>query len=175
MVFYRRRSFTISSSTLAGICGIALLVTVFRCYEAVSSDAWPTTTAEVSESYKTRTTGRRSRTYVHLRFEYTVEGNTYHTGRVSFFDWGPFSPKTDSSYALETYPKGRSVTMLYNPQDPSDSVVENDIPPRVIVFVFVLTVVGIISGYIALFPEVWTRFQTASYGKPEDYARAGDW
>lgn len=66
---------------------------------------------------------------IKIDFKYTVDNKVYHCDEVkhgssSFYD----SNKNGKMRIVETYPAGKIVTVFYNPESPSNSVLETGIP-----------------------------------------------
>ena len=83
-------------------------------------------TGKVITSERVRLTGEQGTDrFVHrIVYEYSVNGKRYTSDRVRF---GPTSARDN-----EGYPVGRQVTVFFDEQQPSLSVLEQEIPPDVI-------------------------------------------
>lgn len=63
-----------------------------------------------------------------VQYEYTVDGNSYVSDRITFDDVED-SRKNAESLASK-YPYGKSISLSYNPNNPDESVLEpRELPP----------------------------------------------
>ncbi len=88
------------------------------------SQAYPTAPGRVIGSRVSVFHGRRSVTYSPVvTYEYHVNGQTYHSTQIRAGMWGG-SDKAGAERAVRAHPVGSSVTVHYNPADPSDALLE---------------------------------------------------
>ncbi|KKL50012.1 hypothetical protein LCGC14_2309750 [marine sediment metagenome] len=107
----------------AGFFGIRGLI------RARASADWPTAEGKVvaSSVERHRNTGSRgsSTTYhAEILYEFSVEGTTFNGDRVAYGDYG----SGNSSHArriVNRYPKGKSVTVYYMPDNPEECLLES--------------------------------------------------
>lgn len=100
------------------IAGLALLWAASAEWRhARASASWPTAPGVVEKSFST--VYRRSR-HVQIVYSYEVRSTPYRSERVAF---GSHSPATGRRW-LREYPVGASVTVHFDPRDPSISVLE---------------------------------------------------
>lgn len=140
--------------------GISLWIAAFGCVTLIfglpglakylASRRWSTTEAVVRESEvltKTeaaqRYLGQAARNsqggYVPLvHYEYTVDGETYESARVSPFD-GAISRYRWASSIVDDYPRNKYVTARYDPDDPSRAYLRSWVPTSVFLVWLVAT------------------------------------
>ncbi len=119
------------------IAGLAL--TWFGCYfiyKGYESRSWPRIPGKITASYAEQQTRRSSDTghssyfvYVaRIRYSYSADGKAYTSDEISF---GGNQYTSKRKYKTEKYlkqfPVGKSVTVYYNPGDPSQSVLKQGI------------------------------------------------
>ncbi len=97
--------------------GVGAVVGLMELVVAHETQRWPTTLGHVIESHivynKTGPSG-------HMRYVYSVEDVKYKSGSVA----GVWSSLGRGVKEVEKYPKGASVSVFYDPNDPSNSVLE---------------------------------------------------
>ena len=120
-----------------GIIGFVLLIlnAVFlgiiffmhRKMAAVSK--WPSTLGTVNASYLERRSSSEggSTNYPVVQYSYQVSGQTYHTTK---FAPGPEVGGTGAGKVVARYPVGAQVMVFYNPQNPSEAVLERKAPAQ---------------------------------------------
>ena len=105
---------------------VALLVRLQKLRRAAS---WPVATGRITrstlESEKLRDGSVRNRPA--LSFEFEVGGKRHQGSRVHVVDGAGSASKPDEALAL--YPVGATVSVCYNPADPSEAALERN-PPR---------------------------------------------
>jgi len=121
---------------------------------------WPNTNGEVVSSSikKSVSSGSSSRSATSLTFhadieyEYIVENQNYKNHRISYGDYG----SSDESLAKELknrYPVGKTVTVYYKPDDPSESVLEPKGTNKGSILKFIVGAVFLFFGiFIAIVP-----------------------
>ncbi len=136
---------------LLGLIGIgALAAGLYLRWRAAASRNWPSVMGRVVatqvrvEVLPMESTGDAySRYYPEVEYEYTVDGHTYRSKRIRFGGL-PFVYSTDRGEIeawLAEYPVGKKVQVYYNPQHPSEAVLEPGASPAALI----LLVVGGIS------------------------------
>jgi hypothetical protein len=91
-----------------------------------ASLTWPTCTGAITESYvqKFRDKDRNENYMPRVKFAYQVDGRDHKSERVA---WGgtPYSRlPTEANARVARYPAGAAVPVSYNPQKPSEAVLE---------------------------------------------------
>ena len=126
-------------STLFGLVALVggLILSIWGAREwqsALSSKDWPTVSgtvvhSELKKRLKARRPGQKShqsRTQFtpEIRYDYTVEGQSFTGDRVSYGDYSS-SNEAQMKAVVAQYPVGKSVTVFYDPEDPSSSLLES--------------------------------------------------
>jgi len=123
------------------LLGIVLLGGgIYVAFQSYQAKSWPTTTARVTESELRAPQNERYGVLgkpMHARpkklavqYEYRIGGKSYTNDRVTFGSRSGSSmvSLSGSPGALVELAKGKAVTVHYNPNDPSDSVIETELP-----------------------------------------------
>ena len=120
---------------------VLLVVGTWRLMEGSDTRGWESTrgTVEISEVDRRMVSSsgtRRTKHYAVVRYRYQVEGQSYHNDRVSvgggerrtsavfFSSGGGTGTLTEARSIVDRYPQGASVTVFYDPADPTRSVLE---------------------------------------------------
>ncbi len=96
---------------------------------AKQSSDWPTVQGSVvsSEVSRSRSSGGKNRTKTTYQsdvlYDYVVNGTTYSANKVSFGEVGRGTP-APAREIVNRYPKGKNVTVYYNPDKPETAVLE---------------------------------------------------
>lgn len=135
-----------------------LLVGIWMFYNAAISINWPHTNAKIihSDLGLDGTAGQSA----DIRYEFEVNGETYTGNRVGYGDY----VSSDSMHViniLKKYPKGKDVTVYYNPDNPKNNLLE----PGIKLQTWFLPVFGIIFlgiGILQLIfvPKLIRKFYT---------------
>ena len=102
------------------------------------ANQWPTTVGMITSSgYDTSSSvdfnGSPYTTYTaNIRYSYTVNGNNYSSQRVYFSDIFNFGES--ASRAVMKYPRGETVQVYYNPDDPAIALLEKGISTMMLIF-----------------------------------------
>jgi hypothetical protein len=124
---------------------------IYKIYKGYESQSWPTTEGRIIDSRLAgakRILGRRA----YIKYEYFVDGKRYVSPQISYtFIIGNYSSSVET---LRKYPKGKTVTVYYDPDNSRDAVLETEISGR-ISWLFILSGLAIIAGLRAL---RWQRF-----------------
>jgi len=105
------------------LCIIGSLFFANKGYKQFSygknSPYWPRTDGEIITSEEKYTSDSRGRGhyYSEIIFEYVVDGITYTSNKVDFSDF-------KSTRFVKEYPRGRRVTVYYNPSNPNIAVLK---------------------------------------------------
>ncbi|MFT4639449.1 MAG: hypothetical protein ACI8T1_002774 [Verrucomicrobiales bacterium] len=149
------RVLSIAFGLLAFVGGIALAIWGAREWQsALSSKDWPTVPgtilqSEVTKKMKARRPGQKShqtRTQFtsEIRYSYVVNETCYTGARVSYSDYSS-SNEAQMEAVVARYPKGKSVTVYYEPENSSNSLLESGFgwtPVAIIAVGVVFTLVG---------------------------------
>lgn len=124
---------------------------IYKIYKGYESQNWPATEGKIIDSRLAgakRTIGRR----VFIKYEYFVKGSRYVSSQISYtLIIGDYSGSVE---IIREYPKGKKVTVYYNPDNPMDAVLKTEISGQ-ISWLFILSVLSIILGLRGL---RWQRF-----------------
>jgi hypothetical protein len=111
---------------------IVLVIVVSKLWEARRAAAWPQAAGRI---VKSTIEARRQRSADEattvtnvpvVEYEYSVAGTTYRGTRISI---GEDSGGANTDATLARYPAAATVMVYYDPADPTDCVLEHDIPP----------------------------------------------
>ena len=95
---------------------------------------------------------RTSTSYsVRVKYSYTVEGNNYEGNTVGFGTMS-HNERSDAQEELKSYPKGKTIDVYYDPENPSDSVLKKGVfwPMYIVIAVSVIMLIGSIWASFAL-------------------------
>ena len=117
--------------------------------DAAAVTKWPTTTGTVlmSTLESRRTNNGRHAQYPVVLYSYQASGRTYQGNRIAP---GPEVGGTGAPKRLAGYETGSQVTVYYNPNDPSDAVLETTVS-SIFWLWFALILVDLVLGVVALF------------------------
>lgn len=131
---------------------IFMLIGLYLLTEYMESTSWTQTTATIVRSGVQRNVHmRRVNNQVHTSTDYTVEakylytvdgksytGNRYDIGRGKSFSKS-FNKRSEAKKWLEEspYKKGSQITIFYNPEDPSESMVSKSFNSHILVPFFI--------------------------------------
>ncbi len=111
--------------------GVFLIVYSMRSRKkAEASQSWPSTVgritaAEVKQSVSRDDDDREHYAYYpSVEYEYQVAGQTYTGKRIAFGGTVATSNPNQAAAQLDRYPVGGEVTVYYNPEKPSEAVLE---------------------------------------------------
>ncbi len=96
-----------------------------RWQQSEESLKWPSTPGTVVASYIKRhdRSGGGSYETPHISYEYTVAGKHYKSTRFSFDDLEKLAvTESQLKTILANYPKGKALTVYYDPQNPRSSI-----------------------------------------------------
>lgn len=167
--------------TGALMIGLIVFATGYKFYQVRKAGNWLPTNGKVisakAVSRRLRTAQTRFgagkggdeqiRNFADIRYEYRVNGKRYTGQRVGI---GEDLGDHDVAGTLGRYPRGRNVTVYYNPAAPSEAVLERDAPEGVwrtmIIFLLVLVALAVGGGM------GFDKLATSLEAKLSDPARA---
>jgi hypothetical protein len=100
---------------------------------------------------------RTSKSYsVRVQYAYTVEGSNYEGNTVGFGTMS-HNERSDAQEELKSYPKGKTIDVYYDPENPSDSVLKKGVfwPMYIVIAVMVIILLG----------SIWASFALTKYLK----------
>jgi hypothetical protein len=115
---------------------------IYKIYKGYESQNWPATEGKIIDSRLSgakRTFGRR----VFIKYEYFVKGSRYISSQISYtLIIGDYSGSVE---IIREYPKGKKVTVYYNPDNAMDAVLKTEISGQ-ISWLFILSALAITLG-----------------------------
>lgn len=109
---------------------VTLTLGVRSLWFARESSSWPSTSGVVIQSDVETSRGNKGTTYqAEIMYDYEVDGSTYSSNRVGYGDYGSSNP-SPARQMVNRYPKGKSVTVYYQEEDPEQSCLEPGIHGR---------------------------------------------
>ena len=111
---------------------------------------WPSTMGTVSASYlERRSSSDGSTNYPVVQYSYQVGTQTYQGMKIAP---GPEVGGTGAGKVVGRYPAGAQVMVFYNPQNPSDAVLETKAPAQWIMWLLLIIFDVALCGVI---PIIW--------------------
>lgn len=99
-------------------------VTAHTAYLSKCSESWPKADGVVKESeVRSDEDSGWTRFKAYVLYEFTVEGKKYTSSSINY-DSMSRSERPAVEQLVKRYPKGQPVTVYYQPEDPSESVLE---------------------------------------------------
>ena len=91
-----------------------------------------------------------------VKYSYTVEGTTYDGNTIGFGRMS-HNERSDAQEELKSYPKGKTIDVYYDPENPSDSVLNKGVfwPMYIVIAVMVIMLIG----------SIWASFALTKYLK----------
>ena len=145
---------------------IFLGVGLWMINKGMQSENWDKGTATITSSEIEKTESRSkdaqgftqtSISYsVRVKYSYTVEGSNYEGNTVGFGTMS-HNERSDAQEELKSYPKGKTIDVYYDPENPSDSVLNKGVfwPMYIVVVVMVIMLIG----------SIWASFALTKYLK----------
>ena len=130
---------------------VFILILFFMRRRMAVVSQWPSTMGTVSASYLERrySSDSGSTNYPVVHYSYQVGRQAYQGKKIAP---GPDVGGTGAGKVVDRYPVGAQVMVFYNPQNPSDAVLETKAPAQwvlwLILVIFACTLCGVI-------PIIW--------------------
>ena len=134
---------------------LGILFFMRRRMAAVSQ--WPSTMGTVSASYLERrhsSSDSGSTNYPVVQYSYQVSGQSYQSTKLAP---GPEVGGTGAGKVVARYPTGAQVMVFYNPQNPSDAVLETKAPAQWILWLILIIFDVVLCGVIPI--VLWSMNQ----------------
>ena len=134
---------------------LGILFFMRRRMAAVSQ--WPSTMGTVSASYLERrhsSSDSGSTNYPVVQYSYQVSGQSYQSTKLAP---GPEVGGTGAGKVVARYPTGAQVMVFYNPQNPSDAVLETKAPAQWILWLILIILDVVLCGVIPI--VLWSMNQ----------------
>jgi hypothetical protein len=129
---------------------LAIIFFMRRRMAAVSQ--WPSTMGAVNASYLERrhsSSDSGSTNYPVVQYSYQVSGQAYQSTKLAP---GPEVGGTGAGKVVARYPAGAQVMVFYNPQNPSDAVLETKAPAQWLMWLILIIFDVVLCGVI---PIIW--------------------
>lgn len=120
-------STTVQAAAVSFLIGLVIIGWV--CYSALlsfQSYSWNSARGKVTESRIKRSYSKDSSDQLIIRYQYQVKGKTHYSDRIHFGDFSMLFGMSKRS-VVKRYPKGKSVDVYYNPDNPKQAVLEQDL------------------------------------------------
>ena len=134
---------------------LGILFFMRRRMAAVSQ--WPSTMGTVNASYLERrhsSSDSGSTNYPVVQYSYQVSGQAYQATKLAP---GPEVGGTGAGKVVARYPAGAQVMVFYNPQNPSDAVLETKAPAQWILWLILIIFDVVLCGVIPI--VLWSMNQ----------------
>ena len=145
---------------------IFLGVGLWMINKGIQSENWDKGTATITSSEIEKTESRSkdaqgftqtSTSYsVRVKYSYTVEGSNYEGNTVGFGTMS-HNERSDAQEELKFYPKGKTIDVYYDPENPSDSVLNKGVFWPMYIVIVVMVIILIVS--------IWASFALTKYLK----------
>lgn len=142
---------------VAGIIGFVLIilnavflgVIFFMRRKMAAVSQWPSTMGAVNASYLERRSSSEggSTNYPVVQYSYQIGGQTYQSTKLAP---GPEVGGTGAGKVVARYPEGAQVMVFYNPQNPSDAVLERKAPAQWLMWLLLLVFDCALCGVIPI-------------------------
>lgn len=128
---------------------LAIIFFMRRRMAAVSQ--WPSAMGTVNTSYLERRSSSENgyTNYPVVQYSYQVGGNAYQGLKIAP---GPEVGGTGAGKVVARYPAGAQVMVFYNPQNPSDAVLETKAPAQWVMWLILIIFDVALCGVI---PIIW--------------------
>ena len=110
---------------------------------------WPSTMGTVNSSYLERRSSSEggSTNYPVVQYAYQVGGQSYQNSKLAP---GPEVGGTGAGKVVARYPIGAQVMVFYNPENPSDAVLERKAPAQWLMWLLLIVFDCVLCGVIPL-------------------------
>ena len=125
---------------------VALFFRLFYLIRAIQSSNWASIEGKIIESSIRRVKLRSPKYLPKIIYEYSVEGISYTSNRLSFSEYMRFHRSCQR--VIDRYPTGKSITVYYDPKNPKNSVIQKG-RIKSAILLFVLTM--ILTVYVLWF------------------------
>ena len=139
---------------ILNIVFLGLILFMRRKMAAVSQ--WPSTMGTITSSFLERrhsSDDGGSTDYPVVQYSYQVSGQAYQSTKLAP---GPAVGGSGAGKVVGRYPAGAQVMVFYNPQNPSDAVLERKAPAQWLMWLILAIFDCVLCGVI---PVLWWAFQ----------------
>ena len=126
---------------------IFLGVIFFMRRKMTAVSQWPSTMGAVNSSYLERRSSSEggSTHYPVVQYSYQVGGQSYQSTKLAP---GPDVGGTGAGKVVARYPEGAQVMVFYNPENPSDAVLERKAPAQWLMWLLLIVFDCVLCGVI---------------------------
>ena len=130
---------------------IFLVIIFFMRRKMAAVRQWPSAMGTVNTSYLERrySSDSGSTDYPVVEYSYHVAGQPYKSTKIAP---GPEVGGTGAGKVVARYPAGAQVMVFYNPQQPSDAVLETKAPAQWLMWLLLIIFDCVLCGVI---PVIW--------------------
>lgn len=128
---------------------IFLGVIFFMRRKMAAVSQWPSTMGTVNSSYlESRSSSEGGSTnYPVVQYSYQISGQTYQGSKLAP---GPEVGGTGAGKVVARYPVGAQVMVFYNPENPSDAVLERKAPAQWLMWLLLIVFDCVLCGVIPI-------------------------
>ena len=128
---------------------IFLGVIFFMRRKMAAVSQWPSTMGTVNASYLERRSSSEggSTNYPVVQYSYQIGGQAYQSTKLAP---GPEVGGTGAGKVVARYPEGAQVMVFYNPQNPSDTVLERKAPAQWLMWLLLIVFDCALCGVIPI-------------------------
>lgn len=159
---------TIAVGLLAVAVGLflAFVFSYASLTQGAASENWSTAEGTITSSSISEVGSKDNLTFqAHVHYQYEINEDEYHGDRLDFNSSGMSSShRVDMQEIVRKYPAGKTVTVFYDPADPSISVLE---PGVKLGAAFLIGMVCVGIGGLVFVSGVIAAFRKASSGTPD--------
>ena len=129
--------------------GVFLGIIFFMRRKMAAVSKWPSTLGTVNASYLERRSSSEggSTNYPVVQYSYQVSGQAYHTTKLAP---GPEVGGTGAGKVVARYPVGAHVMVFYDPQNPSEAVLERKAPAQWLMWLLLIVFDCALCGVIPI-------------------------
>jgi hypothetical protein len=148
--------------SLSGVVLCIMALYYFR--QARESKSWPSTPGIIISSGVCRVADvsdhEETQFKAEIRYSYTIDQDTYTSNRIRILPNMPTASSVLASKSIATYPMDSPVTVYYNPDRPTQAVLEPGVTVDLIAFMIIgiALLVGslVVADHLGL-KELWTK------------------
>jgi hypothetical protein len=129
-----------------GILVLALFFIALKNCKATA--AWPSTSGKILSS-EIREDADKESTRASIQYEYTVNGQPYTSKTIRAFGVGKFNAAEPAS-RVKDYPAGKELTVYYNPENHSRSVLLHGLPDNWYFFILGTCVLFLLGVFVIM-------------------------
>lgn len=155
--------------------GLILIAVIVKYFEVMKARNWSSVpgiiTVSTSEVRSVKTgvgedADSEKRNFAKIVYEYKIANHTFHGDRVTI---GEDLGNSEVAETIAKYPKGKPVTVYYNPNKRTEAVLERDLPPFVwkgALIIIAVLIAMIFGGVIGI--EKLSKFMSTIVRNPAE-------